>query len=164
MPTCLGDSIEAPVSLLLSNNKSLLQSTSFNWTFFFVLAFHLHFCNLCQVLSAISTLFADCLAVWNRREWLTINLIRLFCAALSAGFLMWNTQRVPFLSTAPPPVMSLSKSMRRSRVSRSFLVTDVSQSAADLGDTGASRSSVHFHGLAVIGICRRLLLILSHFL
>lgn len=34
MPTCLGDSIEAPVSLLLSNNKSLLQSTSFNWTFF----------------------------------------------------------------------------------------------------------------------------------
>lgn len=52
---------------------------------FFVLAFHLHFCNLCQVLSAISTLFADCLAVWNRTEWLTINLMPRWVPAFWCG-------------------------------------------------------------------------------
>lgn len=146
------------VSLLLSNNKSLYNLHPLIELFFFVPAFHLHFSHSCQVLSAIAPcsliVFLSGTAE-NRTEWLTINLI----AASSLPFWvlgLWcgTPSEFPF-SPLVSTSMSLSKSAHWSSVSCSFLVTDVSQSAADLGDS-VSCYSIHFHGLAAIGIwlCR----------
>lgn len=141
------------VSLLLSNNKSLYNLHPVIELFFFVPAFHLHFSNSCQVLSAIapcSLIVFLSGAAENHTEWLTINLIAGSSLFRVLGLWCGTPSEFPFsplLSTS----MSLSKSTHWSCVSCSFLVTDVSQSAADLGDS-VSCYSIHFHGLAVIGI------------
>lgn len=148
------------VSLLLSNNKSLYNLHPLI-ELFFVPAFHLHFSNSCQVLSAIAPcsliVFLSGTAE-NRTEWLTINLI---AASLFRVLGLWcgTPSEFPF-SPLVSTSMSLSKSAHWSSVSCSFLVTDVSQSAADLGDS-VSCYSIHFHGLAVIGIWLSHSLVLS---
>lgn len=149
------------ISLLLSNNKSLynlhpvIELFSF---FFFVPAFHLHFSNSCQVLSTIGPcsliVFLSGTAE-KRTEWLTINLIAGSSLLFRVLGLWCGTPSEfpfsPLISTS----MSLSKSAHWSSVSCSFLVTGVSQSAADLPDS-VSCYSIHFHGLPVIGIWLRL--------
>lgn len=155
MPTCLVILLKHlhTISLLLSNNKDLYNLHPLI-ELFFVPAFHLCFSNSCQVLSAdppsCSLIVFLSETVEERTQRLTINLIAASSVQLRAPGLWYGTpSEFPF-SLLVSTSMSLSKSARWSYVSCSFLVTDVSQSAADLGDM--CHATVHVHGLAAIGI------------
>lgn len=142
------------VSLLLSNNKGLYNLHPLIELFFL----SLHFISTLVTHVKCCPRFLPCsLIVFlsetaeKHTEWLTINLIAASSVLFTVlGLWCGTPSEFPF-SPLVSMSMSLSKSAHWSYVSCSFLVTDVSQSAADLGDS-VSCYSVHFHGLAAIGI------------
>lgn len=163
MPTCLVILLKHlhTVSLLLSNNKGLHNLHPLIELFFPFFFWSPHFISAlvtrvkccppppptppsCSLIVFLSETVEEC------AQRLTINLIAAASVQLRAPGLWYGTpSEFPF-SLPVSTSMSLSKSARWSDVSPSFLVTDVSQSAADLGDT--CHAAVHVHGLAAIGI------------